>query len=72
MSKWHPDHRARPLTGLALATLILLPSQPGCDQPAPATEAEQRIEARNKRAETLKGEIGYAPPAKAHRNLRRR
>jgi hypothetical protein len=60
--------------GLAFAvgTLILLLSQPGCDRPAPATEPARLVEARNKRAETLKGEIGYAPPARPIKAIRRR
>jgi hypothetical protein len=72
MWNWQSGRRAGSLAAVSVASLILLLSQPGCDQPAPATEPEKRIEAQKKRAETLKGEIGYAPPAKSHGNLRRR
>ena len=51
---------------LAVLALFLLLSQPGCNEPAPATEPEQRIDAQKKRGESLKGELGrLQPPARA-------
>jgi hypothetical protein len=66
----HSFRRSR--LGLALGGLLILASQSGCEEQAPATEPEARIEAQKKRAETLRGEIGYAPPGKALRAVRRR
>jgi hypothetical protein len=58
--------------GFAAGALVLLLSQPGCNEQAPATEPERRIEAQKKRAETLKGESGVALPAKTVKAVRRR
>jgi hypothetical protein len=71
MTSLHSNHRPRLI--LAIFALFLLLSQPGCNEPAPATEPEQRIDAQKKRGESLKGELGgLRPPAKAWKATRRR
>ena len=71
MTSSHSDH-LRPLFLAVLALFVFL-SQPGCNEQAPATESEQRIDAQKKRGESLKGELGSLhPPAKALKAARRR
>jgi len=66
-----PVRRIQPV--FAMFALVLLLSQPGCNEPAPATEPEQRIEAQSKRAVSFKGDLeGVRPPTKAFKAVRRR
>jgi hypothetical protein len=56
-----------------LTALVALLSQAGCNERAPATESDQKIEAQRKRAESLKGEIeSLQPQTKPAKVVRRR
>jgi hypothetical protein len=58
---------------LAVASLVSLLTQPGCNERAPATETEQKVEAQQKRAKSLAGELpGLKLSPRAGKAVRRR
>jgi hypothetical protein len=63
---------ARARLFLILASLGALLTQPGCNEQAPATETEQKVEAQQKRAKSLAGELsGLKTSARAGKAVRR-